>query len=163
MTYTTPSSPNTSYNWSVTGGTITTNSGTYNYCTMERSSVRNDHLNGHQYFRLWTHRNSCHHDSTPHLFRSSRVLHRCVNMKLLPIRFRTASGNTKAWTVTGGQVIGSSTGNSIVVAWNTSGTGQVSVTEIHGFGCDSSASRSVTVGQSVQPQTQRPGYVCAMM
>jgi hypothetical protein len=44
---------------------------------------------------------------------------------------------------------------------NTSGTGQVSVTESNGFGCDSSASRSVTVGQSATPQINGPVTVCA--
>jgi hypothetical protein len=59
---------------------------------------------------------------------------------------QTASGNTKSWTVTGGQITGSSTGNSIVVLWNTAGLGTVSVTESTSLGCDSAVSVAVNVG-----------------
>jgi gliding motility-associated-like protein len=46
-------------------------------------------------------------------------------------------GNTYNWTVLGGTITGSSTGNSVSVFWGAAGSGLVSVTETNSFGCDS--------------------------
>ena len=45
------------------------------------------------------------------------------------------SGNTYSWTVTGGSINGSSTGDMIVVDWGASGTGTVKVTESVNLSC----------------------------
>ena len=55
--------------------------------------------------------------------------------------------NTYSWTVSaGGTIIGSSTGNSVIVQWTASGTQTVTVTEtMCGTGCSSTVSQAVTV------------------
>jgi hypothetical protein len=55
--------------------------------------------------------------------------------------------NTYSWTISaGGTIIGSSTGNQIIVQWTTAGTKTVTVTEtMCGTGCSSTVSQTVTV------------------
>lgn len=47
----------------------------------------------------------------------------------------TEKGNAIEWFVTGGTIVGSSTGNSIVVNWGNPGIGSVKAVEINKFGC----------------------------
>jgi hypothetical protein len=55
--------------------------------------------------------------------------------------------NTYEWTVSsGGTIIGSNTGNSIVVEWTTTGTKTVTVTEtMCGTGCSKTVTKNITV------------------
>ncbi len=53
------------------------------------------------------------------------------------------TGDTYNWQVTGGTIIGSTTGNSIQVAWGLPGNGTVRVTQTSDWGCDSVVQRTI--------------------
>lgn len=158
--YSTPLVANTSYTWSVAGGTIISNSGTAVSIRWNAGAAGTITL---------TASNSSGCDSTV----SQNIT---VNPTPVPVitgpvsvcmynivtyALQTASANTKLWTVAGGQIIGASIGNSIIVHWNTAGTGSVSVTETNSLGCDSTATISVTVGATSIPQINGANTVCA--
>jgi PKD repeat protein len=53
-------------------------------------------------------------------------------------------GLSYSWTVSGGTINGSSTGQSVSVTWNSSGVGTISVTVTNKAGCSSTARKEVT-------------------
>jgi len=60
-----------------------------------------------------------------------------------------AAGNTYEWTVTGGTIVGSSTGNQITVDWGNTSSGTLSVKQtITDPGCEGSATMNVTLENS---------------
>jgi hypothetical protein len=71
----------------------------------------------------------------------------CVNTGTVTYSTPQVGCNTYSWTVSaGGTIIGSSTGNSIVVQWTTPGTKTVTVTEtMCGTGCSKTISRDFIV------------------
>jgi hypothetical protein len=52
------------------------------------------------------------------------------------------AGDSYSWSVSGGTILGSSTGSGIDVLWGTPGAGTVSITQTTPFGCDSTISFS---------------------
>ncbi len=70
------------------------------------------------------------------------------------------AGDTYAWQVTGGTIVGTSTGSSIQVVWGTPGTGNVQVTQTSGFGCDSTVAASVTILRTPMPVITGPDSTC---
>jgi|GEM_PF-1126925 len=160
MTYSTSLTPGTTYNWTVTGGTIASNSG--GAITVQWSNVASGTI-------TLTAHNTSGCDST-----ITRAI--VINPTPTPViagptsackyntmsyYLQTASVNAISWNVTGGQILGSSTSNSINVQWTTAGTGTVTVTETHSSGCDSSVSVSVNVGQTSVPQINGASPVCS--
>jgi hypothetical protein len=71
----------------------------------------------------------------------------CVNTGTVTYSVTAVGCNTYSWTVSaGGTIIGSNTGNSIVVEWTTTGTKTVTVTEtMCGTGCSKTVSKDITV------------------
>ncbi len=68
--------------------------------------------------------------------------------------------NTYNWYVSGGMVTGPLTGNTMLVQWNNTGTGQVMVTETNGFGCDSTVLMQVTLLRTPAPVLSGPSGMC---
>ena len=56
-----------------------------------------------------------------------------------------AMNDNVSWTVSGGVISGSSTSDSVVVVWNSTGTGTVTITETNSLGCDSVISMPVAL------------------
>ena len=79
----------------------------------------------------------------------------CEN-KIYNYSITPAAGESFAWTVTGGAIIGDSTGDNINVLWAGPGTGTVTVTKTSAFGCDSSVTESVTIVQTPKPVINLP-------
>ncbi|MHB1277098.1 MAG: hypothetical protein ACYC1Q_01730, partial [Bacteroidia bacterium] len=75
----------------------------------------------------------------------------CEN-KILSYSITTPTpGHAYAWSVSGGSIIGSSSGTSIDVLWAGPGTGTVSVNQTSAFGCDSAVSENVLIIQTPKP------------
>ncbi|TNE79786.1 MAG: hypothetical protein EP332_09870, partial [Bacteroidetes bacterium] len=79
----------------------------------------------------------------------------CEN-KIYNYAITPQAGESFLWTVSGGQIIGDSTGNNINVLWAGPGTGTVQVTQISPFGCDSTISENVTIVQTPKPVISLP-------
>src|SRR5439155_2518896 len=71
------------------------------------------------------------------------------------------SGNTYAWTVSGGSIIGSSSGTSITVQWSTAGSATISVHESNSAGCNATATINVNVLLTPAPNITGTTPVCA--
>jgi hypothetical protein len=71
----------------------------------------------------------------------------CANTGTVTYSTPQVGCNTYSWTISeGGTIIGSSTGNSIVVQWTTAGVKTVTVTEtMCGTGCTKTVSKDFTV------------------
>ena len=61
------------------------------------------------------------------------------------------SGNTYQWTVTGGVIVGESTGSSIIVNWGGAGIGTVTVIEFSSPTSSETATLNVTKGDITDP------------
>ncbi|MDX5320004.1 MAG: hypothetical protein LPK45_02920, partial [Bacteroidota bacterium] len=79
----------------------------------------------------------------------------CEN-KIYNYSITGAAGETYAWNVSGGQIIGDSTGDNINVLWAGPGTGTISVTQTSAFGCDSTVSGTVTIVATPTPVISLP-------
>ncbi len=66
------------------------------------------------------------------------------------------AGESIQWTVTGGQILGNTTGSAINVLWAGPGTGTISVTQTSAFGCDSAVSTNVRIVATPAPVIQIP-------
>ncbi len=70
------------------------------------------------------------------------------------------AGDTYAWQVTGGTIIGSSTGNSILVNWGAPGSGIVRITQRNTFSCDSIIFKNTTILRVPAPVIAGPDSIC---
>jgi gliding motility-associated-like protein len=71
------------------------------------------------------------------------------------------SGNSYAWTVSGGAIIGSSNTPAINVQWSNPGTATISVYESNAYGCDSTSTFTVNVLQTPSPNITGSNHICA--
>ncbi len=71
-------------------------------------------------------------------------------------------GDTYAWQVTGGTIVGATNTNTITVAWGLPGTGTVQVTQTSSFGCDSTVNfiGGVTIQRTPAPVITGPDSTC---
>ncbi|MES2559346.1 MAG: gliding motility-associated C-terminal domain-containing protein [Bacteroidota bacterium] len=69
-------------------------------------------------------------------------------------------GNTYEWSVTGGMIQGSANDTSVLIRWNASGTGSVTLKQIVSQGCDSTVSRTITIQPTPAPIITGPSPVC---
>ncbi len=71
-------------------------------------------------------------------------------------------GDTYAWQVTGGTIVGATNTNTITVAWGLPGTGTVQVTQTSNFGCDSTVNfiGGVTIMRTPAPVITGPDSTC---
>ncbi len=138
------------YNWSVTGGTITSGAGTPSI-NVEWSSVGNQTVS----VVLKNGATSC-----------EKTLTRTVTVEFQPapsisgdatvctgeqIAYSTPAnaGSTYVWAVTGGTIVSGNASPSIIVLWNIPGAQTVTVTETNASGnCIASRVLNVTVGQT---------------
>jgi hypothetical protein len=141
----------TTYQWTVTGGTIQAGQGT-NIIDVVWSSTGTAQVGVVQ--------------TSPQCGSSSSQIQ--VNVSSVPAPMITGttspcgsssasysvtnvSGNTYSWTVVGGTIVGASTGNSISVTWNASGSGSVQVTQSSSVCGNGSSSLTISVQSAVQP------------
>jgi len=71
------------------------------------------------------------------------------------------SGSTYVWAVAGGVFSGASSGTSVNVIWNASGSNTISVTETTSANCSGSTQRTITVNPTPQPVVNGVLVVCA--
>ncbi|NVO11007.1 MAG: hypothetical protein HXX16_13685 [Bacteroidales bacterium] len=154
----------TSYNWSVTGGSVTSSQGTS--ATIAFTSAGTSTISV-------TAGNSCGNSSA-----STRSI--TVNALPTPTISGSASvctgsaGNTYTtqtgmtaynWTVTGGTVTagGTATSNSVTISWGAAGTGHVKVNYTNTNGCTAAAQTdmSVTINPLPAPTISGPANVCS--
>lgn len=70
------------------------------------------------------------------------------------------SGHTYVWTVTGGTINGSATGNAISVTWGSAGTGTVKVTATNASACSDSRTMNITINAQPTPSITGTATVC---
>ncbi len=72
------------------------------------------------------------------------------------------AGDTYAWQVTGGTIVGATNTNTITVAWGLPGLGTVEVTQTSNFGCDSTVNfiGGVTILRTPAPVISGPDSTC---
>ncbi|MBX2970593.1 MAG: T9SS type A sorting domain-containing protein [Cyclobacteriaceae bacterium] len=139
VVYSTPNVPGDLYSWSVSGGTIVSGAGT-NSITVNWGAAGAGSVSVTQFIVS----SSCTVTTppfnvtieaipTPSITGDNTV---CENAQNKVYSTPLVAGHTYAWTVTGGVIDGSSTGNSIVVDWGAAGTGTIQLTEtITASGC----------------------------
>ncbi|MEO5569951.1 MAG: PKD domain-containing protein [Bacteroidia bacterium] len=148
-----------SYNWTVTGGSISGSSNT--------SSVNIQWTNAGNATITVTESNSFGCDSTVMI---------PVNILAMPTpaisgpanacEFQTitystpyVSGNTYTWNVTGGTIVANSN-NSITVNWPVAGNGTVTLAEANSLVCDSTISVNIFIGPQPVPVINGPSSIC---
>lgn len=160
-TYTTPFISSHSYVWNVSGGTIL--STVNNSITVQWGLAGNGSISV-------TETNSLLCDSTVSINitiapQPAPIINGAQNVCTTTITtYNTpfTSGNTYAWTVTGGTISGPANGASVNILWNIPGSGSVSVTEINAQGCDSTISIIPNVYTQPAPVLSGPDTLCAM-
>ena len=70
------------------------------------------------------------------------------------------AGSAYSWSISGGTISAGGAINTIVVDWNGSGTGTLTVTETNSFGCDSLIDLSVSIIPNPSPLIAGPDPVC---
>ncbi len=160
--YTTPYVAGHTYSWNVTGGTILNTN--INSITVQWPAITNGMVSVTQSNTL-----AC--DSTVSLViavapQPAPVITgpgtNCTTYSSTYSVALPVPGNTYAWTVTGGTIIGPSNGTSATIFWNTPGTATISVTESNSYGCDSTTQVSATTLTIPAPSIAGPDTVCAM-
>ncbi|MFA6515678.1 MAG: gliding motility-associated C-terminal domain-containing protein, partial [Bacteroidia bacterium] len=69
-------------------------------------------------------------------------------------------GHTYHWTITGGAIYGSDTNKTVVVKWDTSGSGILTLQQTNTSGCDSSVFTSITIRPTPIPLISGSDTVC---
>ncbi len=81
----------------------------------------------------------------------------CANQNNVTYSVTNVANNSYIWSITGGTIIGSSVGNSIVVNWGASGTGSVTVNQTANYttpvvkSCNKVATRSIAINPLPNP------------
>ncbi len=87
----------------------------------------------------------------------------CPNESAVTYSTPSVSGHSYNWVVTGGVIVGSASGNSIIVDWGGAGTGTVRVTETFFPGCfTTTPDYSVAKADLVAPVITCPGNLTAI-
>lgn len=160
-TYSVSGTPGSQFSWIVTGGSITSGQGspsiTVNWAGASNGTVEltETTVNGCQ----TTVAISVVINPAPNPLVSgpSPVCERTEN-HVYTTAFNT--GNTYAWSVTGGTINSGQGTNSISVAWFGQGTGSVSVTETNGFGCLETYAISINIQARPAPVISGPLSWC---
>lgn len=153
QTYTVTNVPGITYTWAVTGGAITSGQGTNSVTILFTSggtqnitvTPSNNCASGTARSRTVTVTSL---PSQPSVISGSTTV--CIGSGTQTYSVTNVPGITYSWSVTGGTF--TSTGNSIIVTWNTAGNQSVIVTPSNSCGSGISRSLSVTVNQiPIQP------------
>ncbi|QOI98199.1 MAG: autotransporter-associated beta strand repeat-containing protein [Flammeovirgaceae bacterium] len=167
LSYSSPNVPGNIYIWSVLGGTITAGGGT-NSITVTWGSAGSGSVTLIEFIPS----TGCvttsaplavtiNANPTPAISGDNTV---CANELGVIYSTPFVAGNTYSWTVTGGVINGSSTGNSIVVDWGgTPGTGTVQLVEtVVLTGCSiTTPVYNVTINPAPAPVISGSAIVCA--
>jgi len=162
ITYTTPFVAGNTYNWNIAGGTVVStsnNSVTVNWPASGSGSVSVTESNT----------SACDSTVTTTILIAPQPIP-VINGALTTCTTTTTSfsaavpvpGNTYAWNVTGGTIVGSSSGSSINVGWSSAGTATITLTESNSLGCDSTVSVTATVLTQPVPTIAGPDTICEM-
>jgi gliding motility-associated-like protein len=150
-TYTTPLVPGNSYNWNVTGGTVvstTNNQVTVTWPNAGIGSLTVTESNTSTCVVSVTYNVNVGPQPVPVISGTTGL---CWNTTGTYVVSNPTSGNSYAWTITGGTIIGSSSGTSVNVHWTTVGIGTLTVYESNTFGCDSTVTINVDVNAVPAP------------
>jgi hypothetical protein len=132
VTYSTPNVIGDLYSWSVVGGTIVSGSAT-NSIVVDWGAAGAGSVTVTEFIVA----SNCAVTTVPYVVTINPIPTPsitgnntvCANAQDKVYSTPLVAGHTYSWTVTGGTIDGSSTGNSILVDWGTAGTGSVQLTE----------------------------------
>jgi large repetitive protein len=160
-TYSTPSHTGDKYQWTVSGGTIISGTGTrtitvyWGYRGTGKITLKETNASG------------C--DTT--VYQSIAILPKpapvitgpasvCQNSEGNIYYTKMNTGSSYQWTISGGRITGPSFGDSIIVKWGSSGIGKLSVTETNASGCDTTVNYTITIKSKPKPACSGPVTVC---
>ncbi len=152
--YTTSGSAGSSYNWTVTGGTIKNGSGTdsitVNWGSSGSGKVKLTETNGSGCDTTVSKDITIDPKPSPVIQGKSPICEESITA----YHVNSDSTHTFSWTVSGGTITKGSSTDSITVEWGSSGTGTVSLTETNNQGCDTSVSKNINIDQKPEPVIQ---------
>jgi autotransporter-associated beta strand protein len=164
LVYNTAPNAGRNYAWTVTGGTITAGVGTSSI-TVTWGSGASGSVNLTETISLTgcstsatTYAVTINPLPTPSITGSNFV---CANQTGLAYS-TLATGNTFAWTISGGTIVGPSNTNSVVVNWGLVGSGSLQLTETIGAtSCETTTSLPITINPNPTPSISGPATACA--
>jgi hypothetical protein len=159
-TFSVPAVGGDTYTWSVTNGTITTGQGT-NSIIAVFDTIGTGVVSITQASALGC--DSTITDTVVIMYTPAPVISgadsSCHN-KIYTFSIPAVAGDTYSWTVGNGSIIDGQSTNSITVAFDTVGTGTVSVTQTSPFGCDSTISATAVILYTPAPVISGPDTAC---
>jgi gliding motility-associated-like protein len=161
LNYTTVNSAGNSYQWNVSGGTITagnnTNTITILWGTAGAGNIAlvvtsNKGCDSSASFAV-----TIHPTPAPVITGSDSV---CA-FKTYNYSTANAAGNTYQWNITGGTITAGNNTNAITVLWGAAGAGNIALTVTNNKGCDSIVNRPVIIHPTPAPVINGSDSVCA--
>lgn len=163
--YTTPNQAGSSYNWTVTGGTIVagqgTNSITVDWGTAGPGTVSVTETTGPGCSLSQTFNVTIDSSPAPVISGSNNI---CLTHNGNVYTTPNNAGSTFSWSVTNGIIASGQGTNAITVNWPTTGAaGTVSVTESSATGCITTVTFAVTVNPLPAPSISGSNSVCELV
>jgi hypothetical protein len=153
------------YTWTVTGGAIATGQGTnsitVNWGTGTAGTVQvlqTDNNFATACPRTNTLNVTINALPTPNIVGDATV---CATSTGSNYQTASVVGSTYVWTVIGGTIVGSATGNAISINWGTTVSGTVTVEETNNKGCVTTVSRNISILPLPTPSIAGTLEVCA--
>jgi hypothetical protein len=160
-TYSTKNNTGSSYSWSITGGTVSSGSGT-NSVVVAWGTAGSGTLKV-----VETNANGCKDSSsstitinalpTPSVSGTASV---CAG-STSTYSTKNNTGSSYSWNITGGTISSGSGTNSVMVSWGTAGSGTLKVIETNANGCKDSSSSTITINALPTPSVSGTASVCA--
>ncbi|CAN5507161.1 hypothetical protein BH11BAC1_BH11BAC1_16540 [soil metagenome] len=160
-TYTAASSNAIAHNWSVIGGSIVNNNGAsidVLWNTIGTGSITLTATNASGCDTTITYPVNIFPQPAPVISGSILV---CTPSTSI-YRVVSPGANSFNWVVNGGIIAGTSNVDSIMVLWNSPGTGVVTLTELNSNGCDSTVSMNVNLSSTPVTSINGPQNICGL-
>lgn len=152
--YTTTGSSGSSYNWTVSGGTIqsgkSTDSITVNWGSSGSGTVKLKQTNAEGCDTTVTKDITIDPKPTPVIQGQTPICEGSVTAYYV----NSDTTHTFSWSVSGGTITKGSGTDSITVEWGGSGNGTVNLTETNNKGCDTSVSKNINIDPKPEPVIQ---------
>ena len=157
--YTSSASTASVYNWTVNGGNITSNNGdsiVVNWNTLGAGNITLTAINPEGCDTTLSYAVNIYPQPSPSIVGPASACTPSSHLYTLT----SATGTTFSWTGFGGNILGSSTNDSVMVNWNATGSGTIIVTETNSYGCDTSVQMFVDLTPYPMPNITGTDILC---
>ncbi|TAE19565.1 MAG: T9SS C-terminal target domain-containing protein [Bacteroidetes bacterium] len=169
QTYQTTSNVGSTYIWSITGGvltSITNNSVVVTWGTAGLGTLSVEETNIFGCKKTTTQNISLRTIPNPVI---AGIIETCAGTQSLSYSVTAQAGHTYNWVVTGGTIVGTNTGSSIVVDWGATGIGSVQITQTDNnfvTACSKTVGKTINIRPLPAPVITRVGNpsfeICAL-